>query len=385
MSERKVLQKYYPPDFDPSAIEKRRKGPKQTGPKIQPVRLMAPFSMKCTSCGEYIYKGRKFNARKETTEEKYYAISIFRFYIRCTRCSAEITFKTDPKNMDYTCERGARRNFEPWREAKLAEETEEERLDRLEREEGERDKMVELERKTNDAQMEMRIADALDDVRMRNAMRERGGGVDGAIQGVAMGDRGKGRRDEEAEKVEREIEEQARLAFQSATGERVRRLDGDIELDDSTPITAPSSSSSSSSSSASASSSARSSLDNSTAHGFDPSEHSDKAAMPPPPPPTATTTTTTTAGAFQRKPKTKKDFASSLGIKKPTASSAAIPATATHADDAGVIRDLSSDRSPAMAGTHVANGAVPPKKEGGGVGGGGVGLVDYGSEDSDED
>ncbi|KAI7492061.1 hypothetical protein KC367_g9234, partial [Hortaea werneckii] len=174
MSERKVLQKYYPPDFDPSAIEKRRKGPKQTGPKIQPVRLMAPFSMKCTSCGEYIYKGRKFNARKETTEEKYYAISIFRFYIRCTRCSAEITFKTDPKNMDYTCERGARRNFEPWREAKLAEETEEERLDRLEREEGERDKMVELERKTNDAQMEMRIADALDDVRMRNAMRERG-------------------------------------------------------------------------------------------------------------------------------------------------------------------------------------------------------------------
>ena len=62
--------------------------------------------------GEYIYKGRKFNARKETTEEKYLAIPVFRFYIRCTRCSGEITFKTDPKNMDYTCERGAKRNFE---------------------------------------------------------------------------------------------------------------------------------------------------------------------------------------------------------------------------------------------------------------------------------
>ncbi|KAI7080972.1 hypothetical protein KC356_g9375 [Hortaea werneckii] len=383
MSERKVLQKYYPPDFDPSAIEKRRKGPKQTGPKIQPVRLMAPFSMKCTSCGEYIYKGRKFNARKETTEEKYYAITIFRFYIRCTRCSAEITFKTDPKNMDYTCEKGARRNFEPWREAKLAEETEEERLDRLEREEGERDKMVELERKTNDAQMEMRIADALDDVRMRNAMRERGGGIDGAIQGVAMGGRGNGTRDEEAERVEREIEEQARRAFQSATGERVRRLDGDIELDDSTPIPA----SSSSASSASSSSSARSSLDNSTTHPSDPADPSDKTAMPPPPPPT-TTTTTTTATAFQRKPKTKKDFASSLGIKKPIVSSAAVSATATPDDgaEAEAHRDSSSNRNPALVGAHVANGGVPPpKKEAGGGGKVGIGLVDYGSESSDED
>ena len=74
--------------------------------------------MKCTSCGEFIYKGRKFNARKETTEEKYYSIAIYRFYIRCTRCSGEITFKTDPKGMDYTCERGARRNFEVWRTKK---------------------------------------------------------------------------------------------------------------------------------------------------------------------------------------------------------------------------------------------------------------------------
>lgn len=98
MSERKVLTKYFPPDFDPSKITRSR-APKNAGPKVQTVRLMAPFPMKCTACGEYIYKGRKFNARKETTEEKYYAISIYRFYIRCTRCSGEITFKTDPKNM----------------------------------------------------------------------------------------------------------------------------------------------------------------------------------------------------------------------------------------------------------------------------------------------
>lgn len=172
MSERKVLTKYYPPDFDPSKITRTR-GPKQAGPKLQTVRLMAPFSMKCTHCGEFIYKGRKFNARKETTDEKYYNIAIFRFYIRCTRCSGEITFKTDPKNMDYECERGAKRNFEPWREAKLAEETEEERLDRLEREEAERDAMKELETKVLDAKQEMAIADALDEIRSRNARIEK--------------------------------------------------------------------------------------------------------------------------------------------------------------------------------------------------------------------
>jgi hypothetical protein len=172
MSERKVLTKYYPPDFDPSKITRQR-GPKNAGPKLMTVRLMAPFSMKCTHCGEFIYKGRKFNARKETTDEKYYNIAIFRFYIRCTRCSGEITFKTDPKNMDYECERGAKRNFEPWREAKLNEETEEERLDRIEKEEAERDAMKELETKIIDAKTEMAIADALDEIRSRNARMEK--------------------------------------------------------------------------------------------------------------------------------------------------------------------------------------------------------------------
>ncbi|KLU88407.1 cell cycle control protein cwf16 [Magnaporthiopsis poae ATCC 64411] len=110
MSERKVLSKYYPADFDPNALTRRR-GPKQKGPKVQVVRLMAPFGMRCTSCGEYIYRGRKFNARKETNpEERYLGVQIHRFYIKCTRCSSQITFRTDPANMDYVCERGAKRN-----------------------------------------------------------------------------------------------------------------------------------------------------------------------------------------------------------------------------------------------------------------------------------
>ena len=217
MSERKVLTKYYPPDFDPSKIVRTR-GSKQAGPKQMTVRLMAPFSMKCISCGEYIYKGRKFNARKETSDEKYYSIPIYRFYIRCTRCSAEITFKTDPKNMDYTCEKGAKRNFERWRDQSATEETEEQRLDRLEQDEEEKNAMVELETKTLDAKREMQIADALDEIRVWNARMERGEGV---IEAIGVKER---MRDEAREREEQEIEEAAKRAFETEAGEKVKRL-----------------------------------------------------------------------------------------------------------------------------------------------------------------
>ncbi|KAJ5669886.1 Splicing factor YJU2 [Penicillium macrosclerotiorum] len=228
MSERKVLTKYYPPDFDPSAIGRTPKHLRQKGPKVITVRLMAPFSMKCTNCGEYIYRGRKFNARKQTLEEKYLSIPIYRFYIRCTRCSGEITFRTDPKNMDYECEKGAKRNFEPWRDAKSEKykETEAETLDRLEREENEeqeqleRDKMAELEEKMQDSKREMAIADALDEIRTRNARiaRSEMKGDEGALDLIHN------ELDEDKLQQDMEDEETARKAFMTASGERVKRI-----------------------------------------------------------------------------------------------------------------------------------------------------------------
>ncbi|KAJ5318069.1 hypothetical protein N7508_002577 [Penicillium antarcticum] len=228
MAERKVLTKYYPPDFDPSAIGRTPKHLRKSGPKVITVRLMAPFSMKCTHCGEFIYRGRKFNARKETLEERYLSIPMYRFYIRCTRCSGEITFRTDPKNMDYECERGAKRNFEVWRDSKDEKynETEEQTLDRLEREQGEeqeqmeRDKMAELEEKMLDSKREMQIADALDEIRTRNARIERNEalGEEAALETV------RDDIDEAALQAEKEDEEAARKAFMTSSGERIKRI-----------------------------------------------------------------------------------------------------------------------------------------------------------------
>ncbi|KAF8807146.1 DUF572-domain-containing protein [Phlegmacium glaucopus] len=204
MSERKVLNKYFPPDFDPELIS-RRKHPKNSQ---QVVRLMAPFSMRCNTCGEYIYKGKKFNARKETVEgEDYLGIKIFRFYIKCTLCSAEITFKTDPKNTDYTAEHGASRNFEPWRD-----ESAEEEVDRLAKlEEEENNPMKVLENKTVDSKREMDILDALQDIRARNARNERVGLSDDLLAKIGLeeeeteDDAERRRLEEEDEKLVQEV------------------------------------------------------------------------------------------------------------------------------------------------------------------------------------
>jgi len=209
MSERKVLNKYFPPDFDPDLIP-RRKQPKNSQ---QVVRLMAPFSMCCNTCGEYIYKGKKFNARKETVDgEDYYGIKIFRFYIKCTLCSAEITFKTDPKNTDYAAEHGASRNYEPWREEQAVEE--EDRLAKLEAEEN--NPMKVLENRTQDSKREMDILDALQDIRARNARNERVGQSVDLVARVNVEDIER-EEDEERRRQEEEDEKLVKKAFAKRT------------------------------------------------------------------------------------------------------------------------------------------------------------------------
>jgi hypothetical protein len=102
-------------------------------------------------------------------------IRIVRLHCKCPGCAAEIVIDTDPKNMDYRIVSGAKRGYEVWRDGERAEDTVEQRLHRLETEEDEEVKgtLETLERKTDDAKVDVAVADASDDIRAANARRER--------------------------------------------------------------------------------------------------------------------------------------------------------------------------------------------------------------------
>jgi len=164
MGERKVLNKYFPPDFDPAKIPRTKKA--DINPNFV-VRMMLPMTVRCNTCGEYMYKGKKFNSRKENVdgpEGEYLGIPIFRFYFKCSSCSAEFTIKTDPKNMDYAIEHGAKRNFEMYKEVEAQKKAAVDEREASEKD----DKMAQLENKTKDSKMEMEILDGLDEIRTLN-------------------------------------------------------------------------------------------------------------------------------------------------------------------------------------------------------------------------
>ncbi|KAM3183324.1 hypothetical protein ACTXT7_010554 [Hymenolepis weldensis] len=162
MTERKVLNKYFPPDYDPSKIPRLKRGNKSRQFNI---RTMAPFNMRCLTCNGYIYKAKKFNSRMETAEGvDYLGLRHYRFYIRCPGCCAEIIWRTDLESNDYVIESGAKRNFEA---LKTAEEMEAKKAV-LEEEELANNPMKLLEKRTNQSKYEMETAEAIDDLKEMN-------------------------------------------------------------------------------------------------------------------------------------------------------------------------------------------------------------------------
>ena len=199
--------------------------------------------------------------------------------------------------------KGAVRNMEPWRNRQAEEETTEEHLDRLEREEAEaageeRDKnvMAELEAKNEDARREMAAADALDEIRQRNARIHRS-----EKEGTDYADAIVRPEDEERMRQEEEDAAAARRAFAAA-----RARDDVVTVDDDDYGEALP-------------------TNGSLATGTDrlggtPSPESDEALMPPPPVPknvpVEPVKDTTSAPSFKRVVKKKKDHSALLGIKK---------------------------------------------------------------------
>lgn len=154
---------YYPPDFDASKLTPL-KYLKPKGPQLMNIRMMFPFTMVCDACGEYNYTGTKFTSKVERVKgESFLGLTVYRFYGRCKHCWAEFTFKTDPKNSDYTMESGGKRTYEAWKDADMAE-------TQLKREKAdeEADQMKALEQKSKDIQAEMQRIEDLDAIRTLN-------------------------------------------------------------------------------------------------------------------------------------------------------------------------------------------------------------------------
>jgi len=127
--------------------------------------MMLPMTMKCYTCGTYTYIGTKCNMKVEPVEdEDYLGITLYRFYYRCSNCFSQITFKTDPKNNDYTAEIGASRNHQPWKDIMLAEEE----YKNNKKKEMKDDAMKNLEYRTYDSKREMDILEATDKVKELN-------------------------------------------------------------------------------------------------------------------------------------------------------------------------------------------------------------------------
>ena len=163
MGEREVLNKYIPADFDPKLVPRGKK-PKDD---LVTVRMMLPFTIQCTTCSTFLYRGRKFNSKKESMkgiEGKYLGIQRFRFYIKCSDCSRPITFLTDPKNTDYEMESGGTRNYEVWHDERKTNEE----MERKFEEEEKLDSMKALENRVLESQREMAELDELEEIQAMN-------------------------------------------------------------------------------------------------------------------------------------------------------------------------------------------------------------------------
>uniref|UniRef100_A0A6V7JAJ2 Coiled-coil domain-containing protein 130 n=1 Tax=Bracon brevicornis TaxID=1563983 RepID=A0A6V7JAJ2_9HYME len=121
MGERKGTNLYYPPDYDPKAggINKfqgthaLRERARKLHMGILIIRFEMPFNIWCNGCGNHIGMGVRYNAEKKKVG-MYYSTPLYQFRMKCHLCDNHFEIKTDPANLTYVIESGARRQENRW-------------------------------------------------------------------------------------------------------------------------------------------------------------------------------------------------------------------------------------------------------------------------------
>lgn len=118
MADRRAVNKYYPPDWDPSkgSVNKLshkhtlRQRAKKIDQGILVVRFELPFNIWCLKCNNHIAMGVRYNAEKSRAGS-YYTSPIYNFKMKCHLCDNHFEIRTDPAKFDYVVISGARRQI----------------------------------------------------------------------------------------------------------------------------------------------------------------------------------------------------------------------------------------------------------------------------------
>ncbi|KAI1287246.1 Coiled-coil domain-containing protein [Halotydeus destructor] len=122
MAERKQVNKYYPPDWDPKkhgsvnkyhGVHPLRERARKIDQGILVIRFEMPYNIWCLGCNNHIGTGVRYNAEKSKTGN-YYSTSIYKFRMKCHLCDNYIEMETDPQNLDYKILSGASRQERRW-------------------------------------------------------------------------------------------------------------------------------------------------------------------------------------------------------------------------------------------------------------------------------
>ena len=126
MAERKAVNKYYPPDFDPAVhgtlnayhghhpLGNRARKLRTEGAVI--MRFEMPFNAWCDVCHTLLARGTRFNAEQRRAG-RYHTTRVYAFTMRCPCCGCQFVIETDPAHADYRAVSGATRKTEEWTQA----------------------------------------------------------------------------------------------------------------------------------------------------------------------------------------------------------------------------------------------------------------------------